>query len=155
MGGTLGVAARPIRATAWKAAYGPFSDGGVIVTIEEVAAASKAAHGEVTAFPAIVGADTTNPLINVAVHPVPSGTPGTLELIYYTAIPQFAALTTTLASVGFPDEWEELLYPGYALALLPRYGRQGYNPEALVKKAQLAQDRIAALNQPTPQQAAA
>lgn len=149
VGGSFNVAARPVRATGWKGAYGTFSDGGQTVTIEEVQAASKAAHGETTPFPSIVGTDTTSPLINVAIFPAPNSAPGTLELTYFTEIPQFAALTTTLASIGFSDGWEEFLHLNFALVLLPRYGRQGFSPDALIKMAQLSKEKLATNNAPT------
>lgn len=148
VGGTLNTAARPIKATAWRAYYGTFSSGGNVLTMEELQAASQAPHGESSSIPVAVGADTANPLITVGVHPIPNATPGTLELSYSTPIPAFALLTTTLASIGFPDGWEEFLHLNFALAILPRYGRQGFSPDALIKMAQLAKERLATLNAP-------
>ncbi len=157
---TVGVAgafptvARPMKLTAWRALSGTFSSGGMVVTFEELQAASQATLGETSALPRVVGADTASPLMNLGVHPIPNAG-SSLELTYTIAITPFASLSTTLASVGFPDGWEEFLHFNFALALLPRYGRQGFSPDALIKNAQLAKEKIAALNQPTPQQAAA
>lgn len=148
VGGTMDTVARPMKLTAWRASYASFSSGGKVVTFEELQEASMATLGETSALPRVVGADTANPLMNVGVHPRPSLTPGVLELTYTNAITPFAALNTTLASVGFPDGWEEFLHQNFAIAILPRYGRQGFSPDALIKLAQLSKERIAALNQP-------
>ncbi len=150
---TVGVAgafptvARPMKLTATMPT-------GILSPNEELQAASQATLGETSALPRVVGADTASPLMNLGVHPIPNAA-ASLELTYTIAITPFASLSTTLASVGFPDGWEEFLHFNFALALLPRYGRQGFSPDALIKNAQLAKEKIAALNQPTPQQAAA
>lgn len=95
------------------------------------------------AVPMFVAADATSPLINLEVFPTPAAAPGSLLLAYYTALTQFADLTTVYT---FPDGWDDFLHYDLAIALLPRYGRQGFNPEALIKNAQLAKEKIAALN---------
>ncbi len=154
VGGTFNTAARPIKATAWRSVYGTFSSGGPVVTMEELQAASQAPHGEASSIPVAVGADTASPLMTIGVHPIPNSAPGTLELSYWNAITPFAALSTTLASIGFPDGWEEFLHQNFAIAILPRYGRQGFNPEALIKMAQLSKERLANLNAPAAQQVA-
>lgn len=148
VGGVFSTALRPVKATAWRALYGSFSSGGPVVTLEELDSASRASLGETTAIPGVVGADTAYPLITVGVHPMPNANPGSVELTYYTAIPSFAALATTLVSVGFPDGWEEFLHFNFAIALLPRYGRQNFSPDALIKNAQLAKEKLATLNAP-------
>lgn len=153
VGGTFNTAARPQKATAWRALSGTFGSGGLVLTMEELQAQSKAAFGETTSIPSLVGADTASPLITVGVNPIPNSAPGTLELSYYSAITAFALLTTTLASVGFPDGWEEFLHFNFAIALLPRYGRQGFKPDALIVNAQNAKEALANLNRPAGQQA--
>ena len=141
--GTFATAARPEKVTGWRASYGNFSSGGKILTFEELQEVSRDGLGSSTSIPQAVGGDTASPLINVGVFPVPSFTPGTLELSYWTALTQFADGTTIYA---FPDGWEDFLHFDLAMALLPRYGRQGFNPEVLAANAQSAKAKIADLN---------
>ncbi len=151
VGGTFGTVAAPMKVTGWRATYGSFVSGGKILTFEELQAESQATLGETTSLPRMVGADNSLPWKTIGVHPVPNSTPGQLELSYWSAIGEFALSTTTLASLGFPDGWSEFLHFGFAVALLPRYGRQGFNPEALIKNAQLSKEKLATLNAPTQQ----
>jgi hypothetical protein len=100
-----------------------------------------------------VGADMAYPLINVGVFPTPSATPGQIELSFWTAVTQFADLTTPYV---LPDGWEDFLHFDLAMALLPRYGRQGFDPTVLAGNAQTSKAKIADLNrsaQPAPQAA--
>lgn len=101
------------------------------------------------AVPLFLGADAASPLIQVAVFPPPGATPGTLELSYWIALTQFADLTTAYT---FPDGWYDFLHFDLALALHPRYGRQGFDATSLTQNAGSARAKIQTLNAPAAQQ---
>jgi hypothetical protein len=97
---------------------------------------------ELVSVPLFLAADTSYPLINIGVFPAPAYA-GTLELSYLTALTEFASLAGTLT---LPEGWEDFLHFDLAMALLPRYGRQGFNPEVLAANAQNAKAKLVDLN---------
>lgn len=145
---------RAVRAMFWRAKYGGvLSGGGPVLSLEEFTAQAKQMIGESAPIPALVGADTAYPLINVRVHPPPSFVVGTIELGYWTPITQFATVTDVLA---FEDGWEEFLHFQLAIILYPQYGRTGGIDPVLAANAQNAKARIVAMNStggPNPQAA--
>ncbi len=150
-GGQFPTTSRPEKLISWVAYSGNFRTGGMVVTFPELQAASRDALGTVSNLPSVVGADTTFPLMNVGVFPAPSGV-GTLELTYWMAVQQFADLNIT--SYDFPDGWDDFLHFDLAMALLPRYGRQGFDAAALASNAATSKAKITTLNQPSTQAAA-
>lgn len=152
VGGTFFTTSRPLKVTGWRANYGNFYSSGPVLTFDELQAASRDSLGSTTSIPSAVGADTAYPLINVGVYPPPSSAAGTLELSYWAALTQFIASTD---AVNLPDGWEDFLHWDLAVALLPRYGRQGVDPTVLLSNAQQAKAKIADLNRSTQTPAAA
>jgi hypothetical protein len=94
------------------------------------------------AVPMILAADTAYPLINIGVFPAPSAI-GSLELSYWTPLTEFASLAGTLT---LPEGWEDFLHFDLAMALIPRYGRQGFDPTTLAANAQNAKAKLVDLN---------
>lgn len=152
VGGTFFTSSRPLKVTGWRANYGNFFSAGPILTFDELQAASRDSLGSTTSIPSAVGADTAYPWINVGVFPPPSSAAGTLELSYWAALTQFISSTDV---VSLPDGWEDFLHTDLAVALLPRYGRQGFDPTVLLANAQTAKAKIADLNRSTQTPAAA
>lgn len=99
--------------------------------------------------PLILAADANYPLLNIEVFPVPA-TAATLELSYWTALTQFADLTTVYT---FPDAWEDFLHFDLAMSMT-RYQRAGFDLAPLAAAAQNAKAKIADLNRSLQQQAA-
>lgn len=150
VGGGFGTAVRPQKATAWRASYGNFQSGGPVLTFEELQSVSRDGVGGSATIPSAVGADTSSPLINVGVFPVPGSVAGTLELTYWIALVPFV---TGAAAVDWPDGWGDFLHFSLAIELSPRYGRQGANPSALISNFQMAKAKVADLNRSASQQA--
>jgi hypothetical protein len=122
-GGTFSTAGglRAMKVTAWRAYYSTIlHSGGRVLSMPEFGEMAKQALGEQTSIPAIVGADTAYPLINVRVFPPPSYTPGTLELAYWTPLANFATVNDT---VNMPQGWLRLLVKLLAKDLHPQWGR--------------------------------
>lgn len=148
VGGTFSTASRPEKVTGWRANNGSFQSGGAILTFEELQTASRDALGSTTSLPQAVGADTSFPLINVAVFPVPGASPATLELSYWIALQSFTSL---LDAHTLPDGWSDFLHFDLAVALLPRYGRKEFDPTTLAANAQTSKGKLADLNRSTQQ----
>ncbi len=152
VGGTFNTNTRPEKVTGWRATYGTFFSGGKILTFDELQQASKGdALGSSSSIPSAVGADVAYPLINIGVFPAPNAFPGLVELSFYGALTQFNDLTTTYT---FPDGWDDFLHYDLAMAVLPRYGRQGFDPSVLASNATAAKGKILNLNAPAAPQGA-
>ncbi len=152
VGGTFPTSTRPERVTGWRAVYNTFFSGGKILTFDELQQASKGdSLGSTSSIPSAVGADVAYPLISVGIFPAPNAFPGLLELSFYGALSQFADLTTTYT---FPDGWDDFLHYDLAMSVLPRYGRQGFDPSVLAANATAAKGKILNLNAPTAPQGA-
>ncbi len=147
VGGTFATNTRPEKVTGWRATYVTFSSGGKILTLDELQEASKGdSFGSASSIPSAVGADVAFPLITVGVFPAPNAFPGLLELSFYGALSQFNDLTSTYT---FPDGWDDFLHFDLAMAVLQRYGRQGFDPTVLASNATAAKGKILNLNAPT------
>ncbi len=144
-GGSLNTASRPEKLVGWRAFSGAFSAGGRVLTFEELQQVSSNPLGSVNALPQAVGADSAYPFINVAIFPASSCQ---LELTYWSALQQFNNLTDIHI---LPDGWDDFLHFDLAIALMPRYGRQGFDPTVLASNAQNAKAKIVELNKPTAQ----
>ena len=151
---------RAMKVTSWRASFGALRRGGAPVRMDDFAAAAAAAQerlseeyrralmaGVITLFPAtlttpvpeVVGADTNYPNLNVRISPAPSGTPGTIELGYWTELTSFATVGDT---VNMPQGWVDLLHFQLALRLYPQYARAGGVDPGLLANAQQAKAAI-------------
>lgn len=120
-GGTLPTTGglRAMKVTAWRAMYGGvLHSGGRVLSMPEFGEQAKQLMGETTPIPAIVGADTSYPNINVRVFPPTGATPGQLELAYWTPMTNFA---TSGDTVNLPQGWQRLLEWGLAWELYAQY----------------------------------
>jgi hypothetical protein len=157
-------ALRPQKVTAWRAYAGDMHRGGLPMAMEAFSAAIQAkqaellalntqaiAEGVITTFPAsvtapipaILGADTAYPLINVRVYPPPSAAPGSVELAYWTPIVAAAAVGDT---VTMPPGYEAMIHFNLAVALAPQYARSGGITPELAANAQNAKAAIVQQN---------
>ena len=140
-GGTLATTGtlRAQKVTAWRAYYSTvLSSGGRVLSLTEFGERARQLIGENSSIPSIVGADTAYPLINVRVFPPPSGTPGYLELDYWTPILDFASVET---AITLPPGWVRILTFLLAQDLFGTYGR----PSLAQYIAGMAKDAKAAL----------
>ena len=153
VGGVFSTSTRPEKISGWKASFGFFQVGGSVLTFAQLQAQSKDGIGTTSVIPAMLGADVAYPLINIAIFPAPSAFPGLLELSYWAALSQFADLNST--NYTFPDGWDDFLHFDLAMALLPRYGRQGFDSAALAANMQTSKAKILTLIQAPGVQAAA
>jgi hypothetical protein len=146
---------RAQKVTAWRAnASGVLSSGGPALSMAEFGAIARQERGRLTAIPEAVGADTNYPLINIAVYPPPSSSPGTLTLHYWTPIPAFATVGDT---VSLPPGYEDMLHFNLAVRLAPQYARATGITQELAANAQNSKASIIQQNtmmSMQPQQAA-
>lgn len=150
VGGTMGTASRAQKAVAWSASSGNFRVSGPVLSFPEFQTQAQDPLGSTATLPRIVGADEAYPLINLRVHPVPSATPGNIEIAYWTPVSQFVLITDTIT---VPEGWYQMLWSNLAVILYPKYARVGGLPPEL---AAIAQNSKAALvQQNSPAQVAA
>jgi len=145
VGGSFSTAKRAQRVTSWRAKYGNIlSTGGRVLSMEEFGAQARQPLGESATVPAIVGADTSWPLINVRISPPPNSLAGTIELGYFTPIDQ---VSNFAAAFSLPDGWPHMLHLQLAVIIYGRYPREGGMPPELAANAQNAKAALVAQNQ--------
>lgn len=153
-GGSFNTGVRAQKVTAWRGSFGTIlSRGGRILSFSEFDSAAQLLGGEQAAIPAIVGADTAYPLINVRVFPPPSNSPGVIELAFFTPLQQIVDFGQV---PQLPDGWSSMLHFGLAVALYAIYARPGQTIDVLAANFQNAKAEVVAQNQmgAPPQQAA-
>jgi hypothetical protein len=138
---------RASKVTSWRASYGSIlSTGGRVLSLEELAAIPQI--GETSVIPRALGADTSFPLINIRVLPVPSVVVGQVELAYYTPLTAFAAVGD---AISLPPGWEQYLPWELALQLFSQYARPGQSFEAIAGMAQRSKASIVTQNTMKPE----
>ncbi len=90
--------------------------------------------------PFVLGADSAYPLANVRIFPAVGAS---VEVTYWTPITAPAAVGDT---VSLPPGWNRMVRTNFAMDLLPRYGRQGFDATSLAANAQSSKAVIIAQN---------
>jgi hypothetical protein len=144
VGGIWNVNPRAVKVRSWMATFGTFRNGGLPLPLPVFATQAKDPVGSTASIPLILGADNAFPLINIHVFPTPGAGPGSMELLFWQAIAQFAATSDTIT---LPPGWFELLHWNLAEVLYPAYARVAQTTaEIVAAESQKAKQRIAAEN---------
>ncbi len=133
VGGSFSTGVRPERVTSWSANYnnGFIKTGGVALSFDEFNAQARETLGSTSAIPAILGSDSSSPLLGIRVHPMPN-TSSAIELTYWLPLTQFTGLTQV---IDLPPGYEAALHFNLAVALYPQYERAGGMSQALAANA--------------------
>ena len=142
-GGTLVATAAPIKIYGAHSVSGSFRQPVKVVSFADFDAQVADGAGTTAVLASVVAVDNAYPSMNIRVFPTPAATPGTLNLDYVGAMTAFAAVGTSLS---LHPAFEEALHFNLAMVLLPRYGRQGFDPTVLAANAQNSKARIVELN---------
>lgn len=142
-GGTLVATAAPIKVYGAQSVSGVFRQSVKVVSFKEFDESVSDNGGTTAVLASVLAVDNAYPSQNLKVFPTPAATPGTLNLDYVGAMTAFAATSTSLA---LHPAFEEALHFNLAMVLLPRYGRQGFDPTVLAANAQNSKARIVELN---------
>ncbi len=142
-GGTLVASAAPVKIYGAQSISGAFKKPVKIVSFAEYDAAYADFGGTTAVLADMLAVDNAYPSMNLRVAPMPATSPGTLTIDYLGVMTAFAATSTSLA---LHPAFEEALHFNLAMVLLPRYGRQGFDPAVLAANAQNSKARIVELN---------
>lgn len=139
----------PIRIISWKAVSGNFRAGGQVLPMSQFRdeVNKRGGHGTLGVLPEIVGgeiffgstASGVGAVYRLDVWPIPSSSPGTITLDYFTGFDAFANVVSTYY---FPDGWFDFLSSQLAINLAPTFPRVGGVPEALAARAARAKEVI-------------
>lgn len=137
-GGTLVASGLPLAVTGWASTSGNFRNGGVPISFDAMRSVAQNPTAKRSVLVEQLAADQGFPSINLKVFPVPDTTPGTLELDYWVALPQYALVSDT---VTLPAGFDRFLVLMLAVDLETRFPVEGGRPE-LARNYKLSRDEI-------------
>lgn len=142
--GTLVATAAPLKIYGARSASGVYNKTVKIVSFTQFDAEVEDPTGVLSVLAELLAVDNAYPAPNLKIFPMPDTAPGNLVLDYLGAMAAFAAVGTDISALH--PAFLDALHFNLAIALMPRYGRQGFDPTVLASNAQNAKARIVNLN---------